>query len=111
MRGSLAMTNSHARSVASSKSGESAGRICQPVTSFPSTPIDRREGKSARKLSWCSTVVASQTPLSAGAEDGRAESARFFLSYEPLPYEPRAYEHRAHKQRGSQTSDSSAARQ
>src|SRR5208337_5564231 len=47
IRGSLATTSSHARSTASSKSGASAGRTCQPVTSFPSTCMDRIFGKLA----------------------------------------------------------------
>jgi hypothetical protein len=37
IRGSMATMSSQARSAASSKSGASAGRTCQPVTSFPNT--------------------------------------------------------------------------
>ena len=65
IRGSLATMSSQARSAVTSKSGASAGRTCQPVTLFPSTRMDRMFGNSRRRLSWCSAVVASQTPLSA----------------------------------------------
>jgi hypothetical protein len=41
VRGSLATIDSQARNAASSKSGASTGSTCQPVTFFPSTPIDR----------------------------------------------------------------------
>ena len=37
IQGSLATMSSQARSAASSKSGASTGRTCQPVTAFPST--------------------------------------------------------------------------
>src|SRR5208282_453747 len=37
IRGSLARTSSQARCAASSKSGASEGRTCQPVTFFPNT--------------------------------------------------------------------------
>src|ERR1041385_3990704 len=48
--GSPAITNSHARSADSSKSGASAGKTCQPVTFFPNTRIDLMLGKSRPKL-------------------------------------------------------------
>src|SRR5215469_7391122 len=51
IRGSRARMKSQARRVASSKSGASAGRICQPVTSLPSTEMERICGKSRRRLS------------------------------------------------------------
>ena len=58
---------SQARRADSSKSDASAGRTCQPVTAFPNTCMDRMFGNSRRRLSWCSLVVASHTPLSAGS--------------------------------------------
>ena len=65
IRASPAMTSSQARIAACSKSSASAGRTCQPVTFFPKTRIERMLGKSRRRLWWCSSVVASHTPLSA----------------------------------------------
>src|SRR5690348_9467321 len=61
--GSPATTSSHARMADSSKSGASIGRTCQLLTGSPSNSMDRMLGKSSRRLSWCSWVVASQTPL------------------------------------------------
>jgi hypothetical protein len=65
IRGSPARISSQARNAASSKSAASAGSTCQPVTFFLNNRIDRMFGNSRRKLSWCSCVVASHTPLSA----------------------------------------------
>src|SRR5882762_4771378 len=50
IRGSLAITSSHARSAASSKSGASAASNCHPVTFFPNNPSDLIFGNSRRKL-------------------------------------------------------------
>jgi hypothetical protein len=79
IRGSMAMMSSQARRAASAKSGASAGRTCQPVTSLPSIRMDRMFGNSRRRLSWCSLVVASQTPLSALAST-LSRSMRTILS-------------------------------
>ena len=81
MRGSPAAINSHARKAASSKSGASAGRTCQPVTSLPSTPIERIFGNSPRRLSWWSTVVASHTPLSLPPVLSRRTKTIFSFTY------------------------------
>ena len=76
MRGSPPITSSQARMAASSKSGAFAGSTCQPVTSLPSTSIERMFGKSRFNDAWCSTVVASHTPLSDDDPASRAESAQ-----------------------------------
>ena len=67
IRGSLERISSQARIADSSKSGASARRICQSVIGLSNTPIERIFGNSRNRLSWCSMVVASQTPLSRGA--------------------------------------------
>ncbi len=64
MRGSPAATSSQARMAAVSKSGELIGSSCQPVTAVPKTDMERMFGNSRRRLSWCSAVVAIQTPSS-----------------------------------------------
>ena len=60
-----AITRSQARNAASSKSGASAGKTCQPVTALPSirygTHIRETRGVGSRDVR---AVVASHTPLS-----------------------------------------------
>jgi len=51
IRGSLLAIRSQALNADSSKSGASAGRICEPVTFSPNTRMDRIFGKSRRRLS------------------------------------------------------------
>jgi hypothetical protein len=87
MRGSRARISSQACRHADSKSGESAGRSCQPGGPLPGMDMERRFGKSRRSDAWWSFVVISQTPLSA-TRSGLSRSSRTICWPTYTPVQP-----------------------